>query len=151
MVFLASLFLDLVLGGVGNEEKINPSSGKLGFSTGQFQTFYFKRSHKNTSSIFIPSAAVDQRGKFRSTDKFIIHVIKKTQPISSCLHSFPYRFSSVKSFQHVRQCIMNLTFKCIDQSFSTFFRCFFFMNIKFSLFLLTTNFQAETFYSRSMF
>ena len=97
VVFCIS-FLDLALGGIGIEEKINPSSGKLGFSTSQFQTFYFKRSHKNTSSIFIPSAAVDQRGKFRLTDKFIIYVKKKTHPISSCLHSFLYPFSSEKLF-----------------------------------------------------
>ena len=73
-------FLDLASGGIGNEEKINPSSGKLGFSSGQFQIFYFKRSHKNNSFIFIPSAAVDQRGKFRLTDKFIIYVKKRHTP-----------------------------------------------------------------------
>ena len=56
-------FSDPALGGVGSEERTNPSSVELGFSSGQFQTFYFNDSRKNVSSIFIPSAALDQEGK----------------------------------------------------------------------------------------
>ena len=46
--------------GLGYFEKYNPSTAQLGFSQGQFEILNSSAAMRNMSSIWLPSAAVEQ-------------------------------------------------------------------------------------------